>query len=482
MKILETMIRILDRIIFRIPLVLSLLFIITMLSALADAQGKLSEQQILLREIYQDLIEINTTDSRGNTTHAAKAMAERLIAGGYAEEDVRVLVPEDYPRKGNLITRLRGTGARRPLLLLAHLDVVEARKEDWSFDPFKLTEQDGYFYGRGTTDDKAMAAIWIANLILYKQGGFIPDRDIIVCLTAGEEGGDFNGVQWLLSNHRNMIDAEYCINEGGGGQIKNGKYMVNEIQVSEKMYQSFRLDVKNRGGHSSLPIKDNAIYHLAEGLTRLASYDFPVKLNEGTLVFFERMSAIETGQVAVDMKALVRMPPDTAAISRLAQSPYYNALMRTTCIATMLDAGHAENALPQTATAIVNCRILPGESPEKVLHTLINVLADDNIEISPIHEVTPSPPSLLVPEIMNAIEQVTEKIWPSVPVIPTMLTGATDGLYLRNAGIPVYGVSGLFEDIDDIRAHGQDERIGVKAFYEGQEFLFLLVKELSSGK
>lgn len=452
-----------------------------MLSELIIAQGKLSEQQILLRRIYKDLIAINTTDIDGNTTYAAKAMAARLRAAGYADEDAQVLVPEDS-RKGNLIARLRGTGEHKPLLLLAHLDVVEARKEDWSFDPFKLIEQDGYFYGRGTTDDKAMAAIWIANLILYKQEGFIPDRDLIVCLTAGEEGGDFNGVQWLLSNHRNMIDAQYCLNEGGGGQIKNGKYLVNEVQVSEKVYQSYRLVVKNRGGHSSLPAKDNAIYHLAEGLTRLARHDFPVKLNEGTRVFFEKMSDIEEGQIATDMKAVLRTPPDTIAISHLAQSPYYNALMRTTCVATMLDAGHAENALPQTATAIVNCRILPGESPENVLSTLIDVLADDTIEVSEIWEVTPSPPSPLVPEILNAIEQVTEEIWPGVPVIPTMLTGATDGLYLRNAGIPTYGVSGLFDDIDDTRAHGQDERIGVKAFYESQEFLYKLVKVLSSGR
>lgn len=453
-----------------------------MLSELIVAQGKLSEQQILLRGIYKDLIEINTTDIDGNTTYAAQALAARLKAAGYAEENVQILVPEEDSRKGNLIARLKGTGEHMPLLLLAHLDVVEARKEDWSFDPFKLTEEDGYFYGRGTTDDKAMAAIWIANLILYKQERFIPDRDLIVCLTAGEEGGNFNGVKWLLSNHRNLIDAQYCLNEGGGGQIKNGKYLVNEVQVSEKVYQSYRLVVNNRGGHSSLPEKDNAIYHLAEGLTRLARHDFPVKLIEGTRVFFERMSEIEKGQIATDMKAILRIPPDTAAISRLAQSPYYNALMRTTCVATMLDAGHAENALPQTATAIVNCRILPGEPPENVLSSLIDVLADDTINVSEIWEVTPSPPSPLVPEILDAIEQVTEELWPGVPVIPTMLTGATDGLQLRNAGIPTYGVSGLFEDIDDIRAHGKDERIGVKALYESQEFLYRLVKVLSSGK
>ncbi|MFQ5825313.1 MAG: M20/M25/M40 family metallo-hydrolase [bacterium] len=462
-------------------LVFGLLFTMTMLSASIYAQERgLSTEQILVRKIFQELIEINTTDSDGNTTEAAEAMAERLKAAGFPEEDVQVLAPD--PRKGNLVARLGGTGARKPVLLLAHLDVVEARKEDWSFDPFKLLEQDGYFYGRGTTDDKAMAAIWIANLILYKQEGFMPDRDLIVCLTADEEGGNFNGVRWLLNNHRERIDAQYCLNEGGDGQIKNGKYLLNEVQVSEKVYQSFRFAVKNPGGHSSLPTKDNAICHLAEGLVRLAKYDFPVKLNEGTRVFFERMSEIETGQVAADMKAVIQMPPDKAAISRLAQSPFYNALLRTTCVATMLNAGHAENALPQTATAVVNCRILPGESADKVLQTLINVLADDKIEVSPIWEITPSPPSPLLPEIMQAIEQITQEMWPGVPVVPTMGTGATDALYLRNAGIPAYGVSGLFVDIDDIRAHGKDERISVKAFYEGQEFLYRLVKVLSSGK
>lgn len=461
-------------------LVLSLLVVITFYSKVSEAQIKLSDQQILLREIYKELIEINTTDSEGNTTIAAEAMAKRLITAGYAKEDIKVLGP--HPRKGNLVARLHGTGDQQPILLLAHIDVVEAKKEDWSFDPFILNEQNGYFYGRGTIDDKAMAAIWITNLISYKQAEFIPNRDIIVCLTADEEGGDYNGVQWLLNNHRQMIDAKYCINEGGGGQIKDGKHLVNEVQVSEKIYQSFRLEVKNKGGHSSLPIKDNAIYHLSDGLTRLSKYDFPVKLNEGTRTYFERMSVVIKGEVGRDMKAILSLPPDSAAISRLSQSPYNNALMRTTCITTMLDAGHAENALPQTATAVVNCRILPGASQDKVLTTLIKVLADTMIKVSPIYQETPSPPSPLEPEIMNAIERITEKLWPGIPVIPIMEPGATDGLYLRNIGIPVYGVSGIFYDIDDVRAHGKDERVGVKELYEGQEFLFQLVKELSTGQ
>lgn len=438
-------------------------------------------EQKLAREIFQELIEINTTDSVGSTTRAAEAMAARLKAARFPAADVQVLGPN--PRKGNLIARLRGRDSgRKPLLLLAHLDVVEARREDWSVDPFKFLERDGYFYGRGTSDDKAMAAIWVANLIRYKQENFKPDRDIILALTADEEGGDFNGVQWLLQNHRELVNAEYGLNEGGGGEIKNGRRIVNEVQASEKVYQSFRLEVKNRGGHSSLPVKDNAIYQLAEGLTRLARYDFPVRLNEITRAFFERMSAIESGQTASDMRAVTRTAPDGAAVSRLSAMPYYNALMRTTCVATRLEAGHADNALPQTARALVNCRMLPGESSAGVQQTLVKVLADERIAVTPVNEAKPSPPSPLKPEIMRPIEQLTSTMWPGVAVVPTMSTGATDGLYFREAGIPIYGVSGLFGDIDDVREHGRDERIGVNEFYEGEEFLYRLVKMLSSEK
>lgn len=461
----------------RLLLLFFLVFGFSRQNVQAQSAG-LSDVEQLARDLFAELIEINTTDAQGSVTEAAEAMAARLLAEGFPAEDVRVLGP--HPRKGNLVARLRGTGSRRPLLLLAHLDVVEARREDWSFDPFAFLEQDGYYYGRGTSDDKAMAAIWIANLIRLVREGHVPNRDIVVALTADEEGGDYNGIDWLLQNHRPLVDAAYALNEGGGGQIKNGKHLLNEVQLSEKVYLSFRLEVKNPGGHSSLPVKDNAIYHLAEGLARLARFDFPVVLNDGTRVFFERMAEIETGEVAADMKAVTQVPPDPAAVSRLATSAYYNALMRTTCVATMLEAGHAENALPQTAVAVVNCRMLPGSSVEGVRQTLVDAVADEAIAITAMGAPTPSPPSPLDPEIMQPIERITEALWPGVPVVPTMLTGATDGLYLRNAGIPTYGVSGLFEDIDDNRAHGRDERIGVKAFFEGQEFLYRLVRALST--
>ncbi len=438
----------------------------------------LSDHDLLAKDLFRELIEINTTDSVGNTTEAAEAMAARLRAAGYREDDVVVLGPQ--PRKGNLVARLRGSDpGRPPILLLAHLDVVEALPEDWTVAPFEFLEQDGYYYGRGTSDDKAMAAIWIANLIRMKKESYLPSRDIIVALTADEEGGDYNGVQWLLENHRDLIEAAYALNEGGGGQIKDGRPLLHSVQASEKVYQSVSLEVTNPGGHSSLPVKDNAIYHLARALTRIADHDFPVTLNEVTRTFFERTAEIETPEIAAAMNGILQDPPDPSSTELLADLPHYNARMRTTCVATRVSAGHADNALPQRAQALVNCRILPGENPAEVLATLRRVVADDQVTLTPTHDATPSPPSPLTPEVMEAIENLTEMMWPGVPVIPTMSTGATDGLYLRKEGIPVYGVSGLFGDVDDVRAHGQDERIGRRSFHEGLEFLYLLVKELT---
>ena len=440
-------------------------------------QVRTPEQQ-RARDIFQELIEINTTNSVGSTTDAAAAMAARLRAAGFSAEDVQVLGP--HPKKGNLVARFRGTGERQPLLLLAHVDVVEALRSDWSFDPFTLLEQDGYFYGRGTTDDKAMSAIWIANLIRYKEEGFTPNRDIIVALTADEEGGTHNGVVWLINNHRDLIDAEYALNEGGGGQIKDGMRISNNVQASEKVYQSFQLEITNPGGHSSVPQRDNAIYRLSEALVRIADHEFPVKLNEITGGFFKRSATLAAGEEAEAMRAIVTNPSDEKASTLLSERPYYNAILRTTCVATRLEAGHADNALPQTARAVVNCRILPGEPPEHVQATLVRVIGDDGISVVATNPATPSPPSPLTPEIMRPVERITNEMWPGVVVIPTMLTGATDGLFLRNAGIPVYGVSGIFGDIDDIRAHGKDERLLVESYYEGLEFLYRLVKELAN--
>ena len=442
--------------------------------------------QQFLREVFKELIEIDTTDTeRGDNTRAARAMAARLRAAGFADEDVLVLVPPGNARKGNLVARLRGTNpSLKPLLLLAHIDVVEARKEDWSpeFDPFKLTERDGYLYGRGTTDDKAMASIFVANLIRLKQENFRPARDIVVALTADEEGGQFNGVDFLLKNHRALVDAEYGINEGAGGQIKRGRRLLNGVQASEKVYQSFLLEVANRGGHSSVPRRDNAVYQLTAALNRLAAFEFRVNLNEVTRAYFERMARLEQGQLAADMRAVARSPLDPAAVQRLSETPYYNALLRTTCVPTLVQAGHAENALPQLARATVNCRILPQETADEVRRTLVRVVADNQIKVTPIDESKPSPPSPLRADVLGPIESITARMWPGVPVVPIMGTGATDSLYFRQAGIPVYGVSGIFGDIEDGRAHGRDERIAITSLHDGQEFLYRLTKALSSSK
>ena len=448
-------------------------------AALAAVSAQSGPNDQRAREIFKELIEINTTDSVGSVTKAAEAMAARLKAAGFADKDIQVLGPD--PRKHNLVARYHGTGAQRPLLLLAHLDVVEAKREDWSFDPFTFLEKDGYYYGRGTSDDKAMAAQFVANVIRLKQEGFTPSRDLILALTADEEGGNFNGVDWLVKNHRDLIEAEFAINEGGGGNMRKGKYLTNEVQASEKVFQDFRLDVTNPGGHSSLPVKDNAIYHLAAGLSRLAAFEFPVQLNDVTRAYFERSASVESDpKVAADMRAVAKPTPDPAAAARLsAMLPYYNAQMRTTCVATRLAGGHANNALPQLASANVNCRILPGVSPASVKDTLVQVLADPQINVSFVNEATPSKPSPLRPDVMNAVESLTKEMFPGVIVVPVMSTGATDGLYLRNGEVPTYGVDGTFGDMEDVRAHGRDERVGVKQFFEGLEFQYRLIKALA---
>ncbi|MFZ0852367.1 MAG: M20/M25/M40 family metallo-hydrolase [Hyphomicrobiaceae bacterium] len=450
--------------------------------ASSSAQTLTPHQQIAF-DIYKELVEINTVTATGDTERAAEAMAARLRAAGFAGSDVQVFSPA--PRKGNLVARLRGTGKRKPILLLAHIDVVDARREDWSFDPFKLTEREGYFYGRGTTDNKFMAAAFVANLVRYKKEGYTPERDIIVALEADEEIGDAMGlgIRWLLTHHRPLIDAEFALNEGGRVGLKAGKPMWNSVQVAEKVFISYKLEATDRGGHSSLPTKDNPIHRLAEALTRLSKFSFPFKLSEITRTFFSRAAEAENPQTAADMRAIAAGHPDVDALSitRLSANPIYNAQLRTTCVATQIQGGHAVNALPQRASATVNCRVLPGEPIGELYATLRQVLADDGISITPFGGPVLSTPSPLHQEIMGAIENLTAEFWPSIPVIPIMSTGATDSTYLRNAGIPAYGHSGLADDVDDFRAHGKDERVPVKSFFEGQEYLYRLVKTLSGG-
>jgi acetylornithine deacetylase/succinyl-diaminopimelate desuccinylase-like protein len=440
-----------------------------------------AEQQ-LARDIYRELVEINTSQSAGDTYKAAQAMAARLKAAGFTDNEVQTF--ETGPKRGNLVARLRGTGKRKPILLLAHIDVVEALRADWSTDPYKFVEQDGYFYGRGTSDDKFMAAAFVANFIRYRKEGYKPDRDLILALTTDEEISDQHeyGIRGLLKDHRELIDAEFALNEGGGVTLENGKPRWISLETTEKRFQNFWLEVTNKGGHSSVPSKDNAIYQLAAGLNRLAAFDFPVHLNETTRAYLAGMGDLTSGQDGRDMKALAANPADTAAAARLSTRPAYNAQLRTTCVATRLAGGHADNALPQLARAMVNCRILPGEAVDSVRGALVRALGDERISVKPDALDTASDPAPLSPELEAAIRTVARKFWPGAPLLVVMSTGASDGRFLSNAGIPSYGQSGLASDIFENRNHGKDERVAVQAFRDGLEYQYQLVKELAAGR
>jgi acetylornithine deacetylase/succinyl-diaminopimelate desuccinylase-like protein len=457
----------------------TILLLVFFFGASANAQTTRpdSEKQ-LAHDIYKQFIEIQSGFTTGATTKVAEAAAARLKAAGFSDSDI--FVGGAIPKKGNLVVRYRGTGTRKPVLLLAHIDVVEAKREDWSTDPFQFLEKEGFFYGRGTGDDKAQAAVWIANLMQYKKEGFKPDRDIIVALTADEEGGGpYNGVDWLLKNRRDLIEAELALNEGGWGEESKGKKISNDLQVSEKYVLNFRFEVRNKGGHSSMPVHDNAIYHLAGALERLGDFGFPLETNEVTAAYFEQMSKIETGPLKDDLRKVAS--GSEGSMERVAAaSPAWNSTLRTTCVATMLEGGHAINALPQLAAATVNCRVLPEDAPAYVLSTLQKVVADDQVSVKQLSEFSKAAASPMRPDLLRAVSDITTRMWPGVPTVPIMVMGATDGRYLRAAGIPTYGIQGFFMDRDDIRFHGRDERLGVESFYEGQAFLYELVKRLST--
>lgn len=447
----------------------------------AFAQRRSSaEDRALVREILRELIGIDTSAPDGDPRAASERMAARLRAAGFAPEDVQVVGPE--PRLGNLVARYPGTRADLPpILLMAHIDVVPARRDDWSVEPFQLVERDGYFYGRGTDDNKAGAAILVANFLRYRRDGFRPERDLIILLTADEETTGAS-IRWLVQNHPRVASAGFALNtDAGGGELWGERYVVMGVQASEKVYLSYELEVRNAGGHSSRPRPDNAIYRLAAALLRLESHRFPVRLNEVTRGYFQRTAELG-GRDSDDMRRVAADPPDPAAAERLSRNPGYNALLRTTCVATMLQAGHAENALPQAARAVVNCRVLPGEDPDEVDRALQRVVRDTAVAIRRIGQPTLSPPSPLTPEVMGVIERLTQRHFPGAVVVPEMSTGATDGLYVRNAGIPVYGVSALFSDPDDVRAHGRDERILVRSFYEALDFWYEMVRALAGGR
>jgi acetylornithine deacetylase/succinyl-diaminopimelate desuccinylase-like protein len=446
-------------------------------TAAPGAPTTLTPAQQQARAIYKELVEINTADSVGSVTRAAEAMAARFRAAGFPAADIHVVGPADAPAKHNLVVRYRGRGRGKPILLLAHLDVVQARRSDWPRDPFTLHEENGWFLGRGVADDKSMAAMFTANLLRYKAEGWVPERDLILALTADEEGGDRNGVSWLIEHHRELIDAEYAINEGGGGTLQGDAPLFHSIQAAEKMYSDFTFTVRNTGGHSSVPRKDNAIYSLAAALQRVQAYTFPVELNDVTRPFFEQTAKVEMPSLAAAMRALVANPRDTAAARIISTDPRYASMLRTTCVATMLSAGHAPNALPQTATANVNCRIAPTSRTSEVKAVLERVVNDTAVVITTTaRDRADGAPGPIHPTLLAATVQLTDRMFNGVPVIPTMSTGATDGYRLRAAGIPTYGVSGIFSAPGETNAHGRDEKLRVKSFYDGLAFLYELVR------
>jgi acetylornithine deacetylase/succinyl-diaminopimelate desuccinylase-like protein len=445
----------------------------------AHAQEGPRPDQLAFRAIYKELVEIDTTLSNGSCTRAAEAMAARLRGAGYPESDIQVIVPPDRPKDGNLVAVLRGSDPRvKPILLLAHIDVVEARREDWARDPFTLIEENGYFHARGVADDKAMAAVFVDSLIRFRREGYRPRRDIKMALTCGEETSDIhNGVSYLLEHHRPLIDAAFAINEGAGGRLDaQGNRVALEVQAGEKIYQDYTLVTTHPGGHSSRPLRENAIYRLSGALMKISAHDFPVELNASTRAYFARMASIVGGPQGLDMAA-VAASGDPAAAQRLAADPRYNSMLRTTCVATMLNAGHAPNALPQRAEANVNCRILPGQSPHDVRVMLASVIGDQAVAVALAADPDPvSPPPELSRAILGPVEKVAGRLWPGVPIVPTMATGATDGRFLTHAGIPTYGMSGMFGDPDGGGTHGLNERIRVRSVYEGRDFLHEVVK------
>jgi acetylornithine deacetylase/succinyl-diaminopimelate desuccinylase-like protein len=463
-------------------------FATVLLAAPGRAQS-LTPYQQLGRDLLRDLVQTNTEYSIGSTTKAAELLAARFRAAGFPASDVTIVGPDSGKdaKDGNLIVHYHGRGARKAILLIGHLDVVEARRADWVLDPFTLTEQDGHFYGRGVLDMKNGDASWVAALLRMKQEGVVPAGDYILALTAGEEGGGgYNGIQWLLAHRRDLVatGVAYVLNaDAGGGELRDGKPIAMDVQAAEKVFQTYDLTVRNKGGHSSLPERDNAIYRLAAALGQLSAYQFPFKTNGVTRQYFARTAQLSTGGLAAEMRAMsVGATPDRTLAARLAaRSPFYNAQLRTTCVATMIEGGHARNALPQRVTATVNCRIMPGVDAASVERTLRSVIADTAVALTPVDTAVPSPPSILPPAVEGVISSATASVWGALPVIPDMETGATDGLDLRNAGIPVYGVSGYFVDPnkpDDNRAHGLNERISVKGYYDQLEFTYRLLKAL----
>jgi acetylornithine deacetylase/succinyl-diaminopimelate desuccinylase-like protein len=434
--------------------------------------------QQLAHDVLAELIAVHSVHAVG-TAEVARLIVARLKAGGFSDQEVTVAADPKYPSQVNVVVRLKGRGKGKPILWNGHEDVVEAKAEDWTLPPFQMTEKDGYFYGRGSSDMKDGDAAMLASIVRLKQEGYVPDRDIIIAFTADEEVGlEQDGAWWLMRERRDLVDAAYAINtDGSSGELENGRRLGFDMETSQKTYVTLLAEVTNKGGHSSQPRPDNAIYTLAAGLTRLAAFQFPLKLNDTTRLYLQRAAVFQSGQTKADM--LAASGSDLQAARRLAQDPAFNSFLHSTCVATMLSGGHQENALPQRATATIQCRIMPDETPEQTRLAVLGVMADPLISLKIPDQVVSSPPSPPTPAIMARVQGVIDSMWPGVPLIPTMAAGASDALFMRNGGIPTYGVSGVFEDIHDGRAHGRDERVGVQAFYESVEFTYRLMKATS---
>lgn len=453
-------------------------------SSIASASTPVSDEAAF-RSLYKELVEINTTRSVGSCTVAAEAMRTRLAAAGFPEADLKIIAPAGDTKNGALVAILHGSDAvSKPILLLAHIDVVEAKREDWERDPFKLVEENGFFYARGASDDKAMAAIFTDSMARLKQERFTPRRSIKLALTCGEETPDtFNTVRWLTETQPDVLAAEFALNEGAGGELDaNGKPATLQIQAGEKVYQDFLLEASDVGGHSSRPTKNNPIVRLSAGLARLGSHNFPIALNPATRGYFEAQAQTASPQVAADMRAVLANSNDEAAAERLwAINPGWNGALRTTCVVTQINGGHAANALPQKVRANVNCRILPGVPIADVQREIVRTLADDKISVAPTGDPgMQSPPPPLTAAILEPIKRVAATLWPGVPLVPTMATGATDGRFLNATGVPTYGLSGIFADAEGSHAHGLNERIRVKSLMDGRRFLYEVVKIYST--
>ena len=460
-------------------IILTFVLCLVAINVMSQPAIALTPEQQRFYSIYKELVNINTTNSVGDNTKAVMAMKKYLLADGFSDDEIQIFEP--FPKKGNLVLRLKGDGSQKPILLLAHVDVVEAKREDWKTDPFVLQEDDEYFTARGAVDNKSMAAAFVSIVGQLKREGFQARRDLIVALTSDEEMSSVpsNGAWWLLRNHPDLINAEFGFNEGGNGQLRNGIPIIQRIQVAEKMNTSFKLDITDVGGHSSLPTANNPVYPLAAALGGISQYKFPVKISEVTKAYFEQSAKFESGQRKEDMLAVAQEAATPEIFERLSVTPLYNAMLRTTCVVTRLSAGHANNALPQSASATVNCRLLPQDNIQDIEVTLKKVIGNERVQITNLIQPMPSPASPLRADVMNAVSGITKKMWPEVIVVPFMSAGGTDSRFMRKVGIHMYGVSGIFYEPSDLRMHGLNERVLKKSLFEGREFMYQLIRQLA---